>query len=97
MLQSSSGRSISQNVGKLALENSIFRLCRSQLRSYHFELACIIKLKCSPPAFPLGIVVTTSQDTLKSLRSQINHYTHEGQTGLQQPLLAPNWRYLDGM
>ena len=51
----------------------------------------------SPSAFPLGIVVTTSQDTLKSLRPQINHYTHEGQPGQRQPLLAANWRYLDGM
>lgn len=44
-------------------------------------------------AFSFGIVVATLQDTLKSLRPQINMYTKEQQPGRK---LAQNWRYLDG-
>ena len=44
-------------------------------------------------AFSFGIVVATLQDTLKSLRPQIDMYTNEQQPGRK---LAQNWRYLDG-
>ena len=46
-------------------------------------------------AKPLGLVVATSEDTLKTIRSQIDRYTEDDDDdGHRQ--LSKNWRFLDG-
>lgn len=47
-------------------------------------------------AVALGLVVATSQDTLKAVRKQIEHFTVECDED-QECHLLKNWRYLDGM
>ena len=46
-------------------------------------------------AKPLGLVVATSEDTLKTIRPQIDRYTQDDDDDGQRQL-AKNWRFLDG-
>ena len=64
-------------------------------RSLHVQ--CISYLVCtfSVSAKPLGLVVATSEDTLKSIRPQIERYTQDDDDDGQRQL-AKNWRFLDG-
>ena len=46
-------------------------------------------------AKPLGLVVATSEDTLKSIRPQVDQYTQDDDDDGQRQL-AKSWRFLDG-
>ena len=45
-------------------------------------------------AKPVGLVDATSEDTLKTIRPQIDRYTQD-EDGDRQRVLAKNWRFLD--
>lgn len=51
------------------------------------------------PSFPsakaLGLVVATAQDTLQTMRKQINQFANELDED-REPQLSKNWRFLDG-
>ena len=46
-------------------------------------------------AKPLGLVVATSEDTLKTIRPQIDRYTEDDDDDGKKRL-AKDWRFLDG-
>ena len=66
-------------------------ICLVQVSYSNYYLLCAFSIS----AKPLGLVVATSEDTLKTIRPQIERYTQDDDDDGQRQL-AKNWRFLDG-